>query len=195
MLEVEIKAFLGGLSLEKIAETAKELGFWECRALQETDMYFNGNDRNFMKTDEALRIRSCVKPDADGFCGKEETFITYKGPKMDKNSNTRLEYETSVGNCETMAELLTALGYQEAFTVKKVRREWKLTDGDDREITLCFDRVENLGDYMELEILTAEDSDREQAVVRLLKLFNILGISEDRMTRKSYLEMLIDRSR
>ena len=90
-----------------------------------------------------------------------------------------------------MAELLTALGYREAFTVKKVRREWKLIEEDGREITLCFDRVENLGDYMELETLAAEDSDREQAVKRLLELLDLLGVSGDRMTRKSYLEMLI----
>lgn len=195
MLEVEIKAFLGGLSLEKIAETAKELGFRECGALQETDMYFNGNDRNFMKTDEALRLRSCIESAGDDSCGKEEIFITYKGPKLDKNSNTRSEYETSVENRETMAEILTSLGYREVFTVKKVRREWKLTDGDDREITLCFDRVENLGDYMELEIVTVEDSDREREVAHLLKLLDLLGVSRERMTRKSYLEMLIDRSR
>lgn len=191
MLEVEIKAFLDGLSSEKIAAAAKELGFRKCGVLQETDIYFNGNDRNFMKTDEALRIRSCGEQGEDGVFCREETFITYKGPKLDKNSNTRLEFETSVGDCQTMAELLTALGYREAFTVKKVRREWKLIEEDGREITLCFDRVENLGDYMELETLAAEDSDREQAVKRLLELLDFLGVSGDRMTRKSYLEMLI----
>lgn len=74
MLEVEIKAFLDGLSSEKIAAAAKELGFRKCRVLQETDIYFNGNDRNFMKTDEALRIRSCGEQGEDGVFCREETF-------------------------------------------------------------------------------------------------------------------------
>ena len=41
MLEVEIKAFLDGLSSEKIAAAAKELGFRKCRVLQETDIYLS----------------------------------------------------------------------------------------------------------------------------------------------------------
>ncbi len=78
MLEVEIKAFLDGLSSEKIAAAAKELGFRKCGVLQETDIYINGNDRNFMKTDEALRIRSCGEQGEDGVFCREETFITYR---------------------------------------------------------------------------------------------------------------------
>ena len=59
MLEVEIKADLGELKKEAIQGSAAEMGFVPADSLQEIDIYFNGNDRNFIKTDEALRLRSC----------------------------------------------------------------------------------------------------------------------------------------
>ncbi len=89
--------------------------------MQDIDVYFNGNDRNFMKTDEALRLRSVRDLDA-GTC---ETFITYKGPKLDQASSTRMEFETAVGDLSVMKDLLAALGYKEVFTVDKTRQEWK----------------------------------------------------------------------
>lgn len=57
MLEAEIKASLAGLSAEALLERAAALGFRPAAALRETDTYFNGSDRDFRRTDEALRLR------------------------------------------------------------------------------------------------------------------------------------------
>ena len=59
MLEIEIKASLGDLEKEQIKNLAEIMNFKYSKTLHETDIYFNGNDRNFAKTDEALRLRSC----------------------------------------------------------------------------------------------------------------------------------------
>lgn len=190
MLEVEIKAALGMLKKEQLQEAAKGMGFVQTDSLQEVDAYFNGNDRNFMKTDEALRLRSCRDLNA----GTSETFITYKGPKLDQLSSTRLEYETAVGDLSVMRDLLTALGYREVFTVDKTRQEWKLPLAEGRaEVTLCLDTVAELGDYLELETLTESETQQKAAVESLLQLLDHFGVSRDLLTRKSYLELLMQR--
>ena len=152
--------------------------------MQEIDVYFNGNDRNFMKTDEALRLRSVRDLDA-GTC---ETFITYKGPKLDQASSTRMEFETAVGDLSVMKDLLAALGYKEVFTVDKTRQEWKHTSAN---VTLCLDSVKGLGDYLELETLAESEDQREAAVETLLQFLRDLGVQKKNLTRKSYLELLI----
>ncbi len=184
MLEVEIKASLGALKKEQLQEAAIGMGFVQAGTLQEIDVYFNGNDRNFMKTDEALRLRSVRDLDA-GTC---ETFITYKGPKLDQASSTRMEFETAVGDLSVMKNLLAALGYKEVFTVDKTRQEWKHTPAN---VTLCLDSVAGLGDYLELETLTESEDQREAAVETLLQFLSDLGVPKENLTRKSYLELLI----
>lgn len=185
MLEVEIKASLQGVSLSRLY-AAVEADWKPCRgAVRETDLYFNGNDRDFRRSDEALRLRSLT----DAGTGRPiETVLTYKGPKQDSVSNTRPEYETSVGDGPTARKLLTALGYREVFTVDKLRREYAL-DG----ITLCLDTVTGLGEFLELELLVPDGAEREPAVARLLQVLEGLGVPADHLTRKSYLEMLMAR--
>lgn len=184
MLEAEIKASLAGLSTETLLEQAGSMGFRPAAQLRETDMYFNGNDRDFRRTDEALRLRRVqTLPD-----GTEESLLTYKGPKLDRVSSARTEYETAVADGETAGKLLEALGYRPAFTVEKLRREYRLDD-----VTLCLDEVTGLGAYLELETLAPSEEDRETAVNQLLTLLDRLGVSRDRLTRHSYLELLAAR--
>lgn len=190
MVEVEIKSAIGVLTKEQLQEAAEKMGFVQADSLREIDVYFNGNDRNFIKTDEALRLRCCHNHRAET-C---ETFITYKGPKLDQESSTRLEYETGVGDLSVMKDLLTALGYKEVFTVDKTRQEWKLPPAAGRaEVTLCLDTVAGLGDYLELETLTELTEQRQAAVEELLQLLDNLGVSRNYLTRKSYLELLLQR--
>ena len=145
------------------------------------DVYFNGNLRDFHKSDEALRLRSRADLDT----GVTETLWTYKGPKADARSNTRTEYETAVGDLETARHILESLGFQAAFTVEKVRRE--LTR---EHTTVCLDEVTGLGSFIELEILLPGGG-RDAAVDSLLALLDTLGVSREALSRKSYLELLI----
>lgn len=182
MLEVELKAALTGVPTEALRRAAGRTGFVLRRELRETDVYFCANNRDFRKTDEALRLRACQNL----LDGAAEAFITYKGPKLDALSSARAEYETAVGDLDVMQKLLEALGYQVLFTVDKTRREFEL-DG----VTLCLDTVAGLGDFLELELLAESDAAREAAVDRLFQLLDRLGVPRGNLTRKSYLELLI----
>ena len=181
MLEAEIKASLAGIPMETLLERAGSMGFRPTAQLRETDLYFNGSDRDFRHTDEALRLRRVqVLPD-----GAEESLLTYKGPKLDRVSSARTEYETAVADGEAAGKLLEALGCRPVSTVEKLRREYRLED-----VTLCLDEVTGLGAYLELETLVPSEAERETAVNRLLTLLDRLGVSRDRLTRHSYLDLL-----
>ena len=174
MTEVELKAALTDAQAAALPEALPGLGFAPKASLRETDLYFNGGgERDFRKTDEALRLRRRRDLDA----GTEGTLMTYKGPKEDSRSNTRTEHETSVGDLDTARRVLEALGFKAQYTVDKVRREFSAGD-----VTLCLDAVEGLGSFLELEILL-EDGDRNAAVDVLLSLLDRLGISREALSR------------
>lgn len=182
MTEVEIKAALTAEQAEALPKLLAGMGFQEKSNVREIDVYWNGNDRDFRKTDEALRLRS-VENLADA---ATQSLLTYKGAKQDARSSTRQEYEVAVDNMDTAGSLLSALGYQAIFTVDKMRTEVQ-KDG----ITACLDTVAGLGSYLELETLLESEAGRDAAVDALLALLDSLRVSRDALTRKSYLELLM----
>jgi len=184
MLEVELKASLTDRAADDVPARIPALGFVPEDVVRETDIYFNGIERDFRRTDEALRLRSVqFLPD-----GRRESLLTYKGPKLDRISNTRTEYETAVSDGETAKKLLEALGCREFAAVEKIRRTYRLED-----VKLCLDEVAGLGSFLELEILAGSEDCRAAAVDRLLALLDGLGISRDSLSRRSYLELLAEK--
>ena len=187
MLEAELKAALEGRTLEELEAAARAMGFCPRQVLRETDLYFNGVDRNFAQTDEALRLRSAQQLEP---AGEAVTCLTYKGPKEDRRSNTRLEYETAVGDLDTARAILQALGFEAVCTVSKTRQTFRLG-----EVTACLDQVDGLGPFLELEHLLPDGAERETAVSGLLDLLDRLGVSRQALERRSYLELLLGRTR
>lgn len=196
MYEVEIKAALGEITAEETVAKACKLGFSYDITLRETDTYYNGNDRNFMKTDEALRIRNSLRwheknvdtTNSENAENADSTaFLTYKGPKLDKTSSTRTEYEITINDAPTAALLIEALGYSTVLVVDKTRREFTAADGT----TLCIDNVEGLPAHIELEALVSTEEEKDAALSHLLNILDRLDIPQENMTRKSYLEMLL----
>jgi adenylate cyclase class 2 len=148
---------------------------------QETDHYFNAPDRDFARTDEALRVRRIGVAN----------FVTYKGPKRDLQTKTRTEIEVPLAEGDAAAadfeQLLCRLGYQSVAVVRKDRRKFQLQrDGFLLEISL--DRVEGLGDFAELEIVAIEEQ-LEAAKAVLLLTATELGLTA--VERRSYLELLL----
>src|SRR5437870_12782005 len=113
MLEIEMKfPVVEFTALESFLARA---GAHEQTALAEADHYFNAPDRDFARTDEALRLRR-IGP---------ANFVTYKGPKRDALTKTRTEIEVGVAPgdeaAEKLSQLLTHLGYRFVAAVRKRR--------------------------------------------------------------------------
>ena len=151
-------------------------------AAEQSDQYFAHPCRDFVKTDEALRIRTVA--------GK--SLVTYKGPKLDTTTKTRRELELPLdpndADGSRFSELLVALGFTPVAIVRKKRRPFQLSHGG-RVVDGALDEVDGVGTFVELE-LRADDASLDEAK-RLIAALGVelhLGPSE----RRSYLEMLLE---
>ena len=172
MIEVEIKVRIK--NKEEISEKLKKLGFKFIKKKFQEDIYFNGIDRDFRKTDEALRIR-----DDNG-----TYYVTYKGPKIDRISKTREEIEVRIDDKEKMRMIFKRLGFREVRPIRKVREIYKKDD-----ITASIDDVEGLGLFLELEKNIYNINEKDEALKELMEILKALNISKDNTIRKSYLEL------
>ncbi len=172
MIEVEVKAKINSFKemekkLEKIGATKSKHEFQE-------DIYFQSPIVDFSKTDEALRVRTT----------NNNIFITYKGPKIDKDSKTRKEVEMNIESAEKAKDIFEEIGFKEARTVRKNRQYYTF---ENFEISL--DDVEGLSPYMEIEIALEDGEDYSKAQNEIFKLFEKLDITDD-FERTSYMELL-----
>lgn len=166
----------------------KELG-----VVEETDVYYNHPSRDFVQTDEALRIRLRVVE------GKSQLRITYKGPKLDAFTKTRKELELplAIDSDQDGSELkfkwdllLQSLGFVPAGSVYKVRRKIQFVwDGVPAELSL--DRLPAINGYFaEVELIAQTESDLDASRAKLLQIANSLKLVN--VVKKSYLNLTLD---
>ncbi len=181
MYEVEIKV---RADHGPVRDRLRDLGARRVGRVQQVDTYYDAPDRSFADTDEALRIRREVAGD-DGEATEERIRLTYKGPKVDDDTQTREEFEVGVGDAEAVAGILDGLGYRAVATVEKERTTYEL---DGYEVTL--DSVAGLGTFLEVEReveAAGVDGAREGA----RDLLERLGVDPERGIRESYLELVL----
>lgn len=178
MIEVEIKVEVK--NREKLEEILFESGFTKGALIREEDMYFDTIEDFIRKNDHALRLRSSENM----ISGENHHFITYKGPKLDQISMTRKELETKIGDAKVMKELLNALGYVKMYSVIKTRQYFTL-----EEMNACIDSVNDLGEFLELEMVVSE-KEREYALAHIVEFLEKIGYVKEEIIRTSYLSML-----
>lgn len=179
MVEVEVKYAAGDFAA--VAARLASRGAVEGEPRDDADEYFNAPDRDFARTDEALRLRR-IGP---------ENRVTYKGPRRDAQTKTRTEIEVPLAPGDSaardFARLLACLGYRPVAVVHKHRRTFHLhCEGFAVEATL--DDVADVGRYIELEIVVPEES-LPAARATVLRLAADLGLTAPE--RRSYLELLL----
>jgi adenylate cyclase, class 2 len=167
MLEIEIKSRCEDHAV--VIGRLRSMGALHKETRHERDLYLNHPARDFRSTDEALRLRQVG----------ETAVLTYKGPRLGGESKTRREEEVAVSGYETMLGILTLLGFTRSWTITKERDVFMMGD-----IEICIDRVDDLGDFVELE---KKGVDRGPIEKELFRLAAELGL--DRFEKKSYLEL------
>lgn len=156
---------------------------------EEVDRYYGHPARDFVRTDEALRIRYRNFPDDE-----TERKITYKGPKIDTETKTRREIEIPLAPGDPWEDILDALGFTPRGIVRKIRRRGTCVFRG-RQFEVLRDHLPELdarpggGHFIELETLADE---RELAEARsvLLELAGQLDLGES--VRTSYLGLLAE---
>ncbi|MEE1151357.1 MAG: class IV adenylate cyclase [Methanobrevibacter sp.] len=172
MIEVEVKARID--SFEEMEKRLKDLGAVKRKDEFQEDIYFASPIVDFAETDEALRIRTT----------NNDTFITYKGPKLNEKAKTRKEVEMTIESAAKASDIFTEIGFTPARTVRKSRQYYRY---ENFEISL--DDVEGLPPYMEIEIALSDSEDYTEAQNRIFQLFEKLDIT-DGFERTSYMELL-----
>lgn len=159
------------------------LGAASQQIVRQVDTYYAHPVRDFATTDEALRIRRVG----------ESNFITYKGPKLDAATKTRREIELPLAAGKHASagydELLEALSFRRVAEVSKVRQIFHLQRGG-QTIELSVDQVQEVGDFIELEIVVAGETEIDVAQQLLATLASELQLADNE--RRSYLELLLE---
>lgn len=163
---------------KEVLEKINEIGGKYSHTEKQHDIYYNAPNKDYAKTDEALRIREI--PDGDDF----KRVLTYKGPKIDTKSKTRKEVEVTINDTDNMNEILLNLGFKPSAIVNKIRRVF-----DYEDYTITLDKLDKLGYYMEIEFIAKEGSNIEEIRNNIIKIFEKLGITSG-FERVSYLELL-----
>ena len=186
MIEVEIKLPLRRQEKTeetgRIAEVLCSMGFRKAARFRQRDTYFDNEAGEIRGGGKALRIRETE----DLMKGIVTAELNFKGPRMDQVSMTRQELETEVGQAETGRRILAALGFSPVLPeVVKERTEYRR-----EEITAALDRVEGLGDFLELEIMADEETENGKVLQKLEELLGELGYQMGDTGTRSYLSML-----
>jgi adenylate cyclase class 2 len=180
MLEIEQKYRVANHSSIETALTAQGVTF--DAGVTQVDCYYAHPQRNFAQTDEAFRIRAVGA----------ENYLTYKGPKLDATTKSRVEHEVRFADgpdaLAALGEILRNLSFTPASIVRKQRRTAEITL-DGFTVQVALDDVRKLGTFVELEITIADDTQADAAKAVLATLAAELGLTD--VERQSYLELLI----
>ncbi|MCL2116999.1 MAG: class IV adenylate cyclase [Planctomycetaceae bacterium] len=175
--EVELKYAI--TDMPQLLEKLEQFGLCFGEAVEEHDTFYQHPVKDFAATDECLRIRLRAG----------EYRITYKGPKVDRETKTRREVELFLAdNAKTARQwdrLLQALGFRVAAELKKMRRSAGLVYRE-QKYELTLDYIDGLGDFIELETIAGE-AQLDDARRRIKSLAATLGLVQP--ITASYLEL------
>ncbi|TFF85272.1 class IV adenylate cyclase [Candidatus Heimdallarchaeota archaeon] len=174
-IEVEMKFKIDSITDIEYQLVEKEAKLQ--KIVQQKDHYFNHPLRDFAKTDEAFRIRESAN----------NIILTYKGPKIDRESKTRKEYNLELSDLNIAQEILLSLGFKPVAIVSKERKIYLWKD-----ITICLDFIETLGSFLEAELVVPSEKEYPEAKTKIKKHLEQLGIEIQKTIRKSYLELLLN---
>ncbi len=154
--EIEIKIQIDERQLGLLRNWLKDNAQFK-GALSHTEWYLdNPNDTFFFTAPEGykdalkyLRVRHTERGDSVAYK------LWYKDPETGKTTHCD-EYETKVENGQVMLALFAQLGFTEQTKIAK-QRETYLTD----EFEIVIDQIENVGFFVEIEVLHPKENVKE----------------------------------
>lgn len=172
MREIEIKLKVN--DLEEIERKLKEKGCIIFEPINQRDVIYSlkGSRSEFgpaKEGDVIIRIRYL----------KNTAQLNLKQQRSSEMDN--LEYETEIKDPEATHRMLEILGWYPAIEVKKIRKKGRLG-----EYEICFDEVEKLGSFIEIEKITGDNVNSEEVREELFKELELLGLSRGNEETKGY---------
>jgi len=195
MQEIELKAHVYDVETvkSKLSTFAEYKGF-----VERSDTYYKQNEKSLIYP---LRVRK-EKSDREGNREEniEKIFLTYKRKSLVKTAdgsavekNEEKESEISSDTLLTLETFLEDNGFKVYLRKIKSVFTWKaiVKIGEKNfDVTIELCRVEPLGDFLELEILSDEKEDFEGARKALEEVLARVEIDKSEIEEKSYSQML-----
>jgi adenylate cyclase class 2 len=132
--------------------------------VSQSDTFFDKPDGSLRKADCGLRLRRSVSLDEGA--SPPQAVLTYKGPReLGANVKIRPETETTVGDADALAAVLTAAGLIPSLKIQKRRESFLIELDGGASARVELDQLPRLGHFVEIE--AASESIVQQACVRL----------------------------
>jgi predicted adenylyl cyclase CyaB len=172
MKNIEIKA-LAPLGLEEARERIRALGDFQWKQRQKDTFYKVPAGRLKIREEyeggdlQRAELIPYVRPDLEGPKESEYSVIPLPSPE------------------ETAGLFSRILGVSGVVT--KTRELWLLYE---RSVRVHLDEVEGLGEFLEIEAVVSDDSPAELQARRVDELLGALGIEEEHLIKRAYVDML-----
>ncbi len=166
--EIQIKLPVD--NLDEIRKKFKDLNIEKSETKWQQDTYFKAPGWKLPKTDELMRIRQEGK----------KYILTYKGPAKGKEIRIKPKIEFQVD--PDLKNALEKIGYKKILQINKKREEYLFN-----EIEIALDKVESLGEFIELGIKNPKHEKKINDLIKKLEL-NLKST-----TKKSYFELTLEK--
>lgn len=183
--EVEVKYFL--CNKEQVLVNINQMGLKHNVENEiQNDSYYIPAHRNFFETEivsEWLRIRET----------EINCTLNFKQwlPIGSKEQDYCNEYETVVGDLFALKKIFELLDFKEIVRVCKVRNSWIYDD-----VEICIDEVENLGTFIELEILhKVEEGQISFIQEKFGKILKSIAAEVGKRDRRGYPYMILEKNK
>lgn len=171
-LEIEVKVKLDNLHKTKALLSKMGVAWGKTKVL--IDHYFRLKEK--VREDQGpgsyvLRVRK-----------NKENFLTMK--LLTERRGVWEEYETKIEDPETLEKILQKAGFATVCLFHKKRTSGKLG-----KFSLELDQIEELGDYLEVEII-GKDGEKMQEEIK--DFFKKLDLPEENIERRGYPEIVME---
>jgi adenylate cyclase class 2 len=181
-IELEASYHLGE-NYEDVLEKIKDENFKLVEDSVEEDTYFTDKNLEFVKTRTCLRTRKT---------NEDFLELTYK-PKTDNSTEKYGKKEVNLKldpkDYEDTKYVINQLGYIEYVSFKKYRQVYsKNIDGF--EYNIMIDRIDGVGNFIELEILANTEEEKEKLRTELDRFVQRMNCNKLKEKEKPYRDIV-----
>lgn len=166
-----------------IIENIKKEGFCFIKDIIEEDTYFTDKNMSFVRDRVCLRTRKT---------NEDFSELTYK-PKTDNNTEKYGKREVNIKiepqDYNDTKYILKELGYEEYVSFKKHRKIYS-KNINNFEYNIMIDEIENVGSFIELEILANNEKEKEQLHDELDLFIEKMGCNNLKEKNKPYRDIV-----
>ena len=168
MIDISLKARLGK-DKEKIVLALEKKGAKIKKGKEEVDRVFFKNLLDGIDTSTIFNIKK----------EEDKTLLCLK--KNDGENGKLIKLESLVADEEVIAEMITSMGYEEKFEIKKKRTKY-LLDG----MIVNIDYIEDLDYFIEINKTVSNEDEEKEVRTNIENLFDYLNINKDEYILDSY---------